>query len=150
MIAALTFFGLVALPDGWFKRIDRTYAERCASWAAFAHWTEDFPRLKDDPPATLDLWKRILVYGVAFGTADRMIDSGRIPAPVAEASASSGGWSTYVFAGSFNSASFNGSSFSSSFASQVAPESSSSGGGGGFSGGGGGGGFSGGGGGGSW
>ena len=149
-VAALTFFALAALPDTWFKRIDRTYVDRCASWRAFAHWTEDFPRLKDDPPATLDLWKRILVYGVAFGTADRMIESGRIPAPVTEASSTSGGWSTYVFAGSFESSSFDGSSFSSGFASQVAPESSSSGGGGGFSGGGGGGGFSGGGGGGSW
>ena len=35
-------------------------------------------------PATLDLWKRILVFGVAFGTAKRLIDSGRIPAPVLE------------------------------------------------------------------
>jgi uncharacterized membrane protein len=149
VLAGLTFFALAALPDTWFKRIDRAYVDRCASWRAFAHWTEDFPRLKDDPPATLDLWKRILVYGVAFGTADRMIESGRIPAPVTEASRTSDGWSAYVFAGSFNSSSFNGAAFSSSFASQVAPESSSSGGGGGFSGGGGGG-FSGGGGGGSW
>ncbi len=148
-LAGLTFAILAALPDVWFKRIDRAYVDRCASWAAFAHWTEDFPRLKDDPPATLELWKRILVYGVAFGTADRMIASGRIPTPVGEASRTADGWSAYIFSGSVQSSAFNGASFSSGFASQVAPESSSSGGGGGFSGGGGGG-FSGGGGGGSW
>ena len=58
-------------------------------------------------------------------------------------------WSAYAFTGGFDGAGLSGSSFSSGFASQVAPPaSSSSGGGGGFSGGGGG--FSGGGGGGSW
>jgi len=70
-----------------------------------------------------------------------------IPAPVAESSGLDGHWSSAAFAGSLSHSSFDGGSFSSGFASQVAPE-SSSGGGGGFSGGGGG--FSGGGGGGSW
>jgi uncharacterized membrane protein len=148
-IAAATVIGLSAFSDTRFKRLDADHAERTDRWQAFAHWTEDFPRLSDDPPATLELWKRILVYGVAFGTAERMIASGRIPAPVMEASSSSGNWSSYAFVGGFSSGAFDGSSFSSSFASQVAPQSSSSGGGGGFSGGGGGG-FSGGGGGGSW
>jgi hypothetical protein len=77
-----------------------------------------------------------------------MIDSGRIPAPVAADADASGHWGSYALAGSLSHGSFDGSAFSSSFSSQVAPESSSSGGGGGFSGGGGG--FSGGGGGGSW
>jgi uncharacterized membrane protein len=149
ILAALTFFGLAGLNDTWFKRVDSAHAERVAKWKAFEHWTNDFPRLKDDPPQTLELWKRILVYGVAFGTADRMIKSGRIPAPVAEASSNSGLWTAYAFSSGFNSAAFNAGSFSSGFASQVKPESSSGGGGGGFSGGGGGG-FSGGGGGGAW
>jgi uncharacterized membrane protein len=149
ILAALTFFGLASLNDTMFKRVDPEHTDRVARWKSFEHWTKDFPRLKDDPPQTLDLWKRILVYGVAFGTADRMIESGRIPAPVAEASSDSGLWTAYAFSSGFNSASFSGSSFSSGFASQVAPESSSGGGGGSFSGGGGGG-FSGGGGGGAW
>jgi uncharacterized membrane protein len=91
----------------------------------------------------------VLVYGVAFGTAERMIASGRIPAPVVADASSGGHWSAYAFTGGFSGSGFDGSGFSSGFSSQVAPESSSSGGGGGFSGGGGGG-FSGGGGGGSW
>ncbi len=150
LLGIVTLIGIGSVPGRLLRRIDAKHRERTAQWGAFAHWTEDFPRLDDDPPQTLELWKRIMVYGVAFGTAERMIKSGRIPEPVMEASASAGGWSSYAFAGSFNHDGFDGGSFSSGFASQVAPQSSSTGGGGGFSGGGGGGGFSGGGGGGSW
>ena len=132
-------------PSNWLRRLDPTARERNERWTAFKRWTEDFPRLDDDPPATLKLWRRILVYAVAFGTAERVAKSGRIPAPVAAEAASSGVWTSYAIGAGFGH-SFSG--FSSGFASQVAPESSSSGSGG-FSGGGGGG-FSGGGGGGAW
>lgn len=149
-IGIATFVAVILWPGRHLKRVALDYRERSARWQAFARWTEDFPRLEDDPPATLELWKRILVYGVAFGTADRMIASGRIPVPVTESASTSAHWSTYAFAGGLGDSSFDGSAFSSGFASQVAPPaSSSSGGGGGFSGGGGGG-SSGGGGGGSW
>ncbi len=148
-MGAVTLIAILAVPADRLRRLDPEHRERAARWQSFERWTEDFPRLSDDPPATLALWKRILVYGVAFGTAERMISSGRIPEPVvASASDGTSGWYAYAFTGSFVGSSFDGSSFGSSFASQVAPQSSSSGGGGGFSGGGGG--FSGGGGGGSW
>jgi uncharacterized membrane protein YgcG len=131
-------------PSNWLRRLDPAARERNERWSAFEKWTRDFPRLEDDPPATLKLWRRILVYAIAFGTAERVAESGRIPAPVAEEAASTGLWTSYAIAsGSFGSG-FDG--FSSGFASQVAPESSSGSGGGG----GGGGGFSGGGGGGAW
>lgn len=135
-------------PHNRLRRLAVESRKRSAEWQAFARWTRDFPRLEDDPPATLALWKRILVYGVAFGTADRMIKSGRIPAPVVAEASNDGYWTYYAFSGYLGASSLDGSSFGSSFASQVAPQSSSSGGGGGFSGGGGG--FSGGGGGGGW
>ncbi len=129
-------------PANWLRRLDPVARERNQRWSAFAKWTADFPRLDDDPPATLKLWRRILVYAVAFGTAERVARSGRIPAPVLAEASSTGLWTSYaITSGSFGSG-FDG--FSSGFASQVAPESSSSGGGGG------GGGFSGGGGGGAW
>ena len=147
----VTFLVTVMWPKNRLRRMAPEHGARSARWQSFARWTEDFPRLRDDPPATLDLWKRILVFGVAFGTADRMIASGRIPTPVTEVASTQTHWSSYAFAGGLAHGSFDGTSFSSGFASQVAPPaSSSSGGGGGFSGGGGGGGFSGGGGGGSW
>ena len=149
IVAFVTVFGILAVPATRFKRVSAEYIQRTEGWRAFAHWTQDFPRLSDDPPATLELWKRILVYGVAFGTAERMIASGRIPAPVVTDATAGTHWSSYAFVGGFSDSTFDGSSFSSGFSSQVAPVSSSTGGGGGFSGGGGGG-FSGGGGGGSW
>jgi uncharacterized membrane protein len=138
---------MTAPPSIWFKRLSTESRLRSARWRSFEHWTRDFPRLKDDPPATLKLWRRILVYAVAFGTAERVAKSGRIPAPVAEEAQRGEYWTSYAFYGGSFGSSFN--SFGSGFSSQVAPQSSSSGGGGGFSGGGGGG-FSGGGGGGAW
>ena len=131
---------LMSAPTVWLKRLAIAPRERSARWRAFEHWTHDFPRLKDDPPATLELWRRILVYAIAFGTAERIAESGRIPEPVA--AEADGMWAGYAAHNTMHWASFN--SFSSGFSSQVAPQ-SSSGGGGGFSGGGGGG-FSGGGG----
>jgi uncharacterized membrane protein len=147
MVAGLVFVYL--LPERHLKRMNTQSRHKNAEWNAFARWTKDFPRLADDPPATLLLWRRIIVYAVAFGTADRLIGSGRIPEPVVEEAMSSGIW-LYPQMSAMDSGitpSFDG--FASGFASQVAPEASSSGGGGGgFSGGGGG--FSGGGGGGAW
>jgi uncharacterized membrane protein len=149
LIGVVVLLFIAASAGTTLKRLAPSYRERSSKWQAFQQWTEDFPRLEDDPPATLELWKRILIFGVAFGTADRMIESGRIPAPVMESS-TAGTWNGYMFTGGSTGGgggSFDFGGFSSGFASQVAPE-SSSGGGGGFSGGGGGG--SGGGGGGSW
>ena len=147
MVAGLLF--IYILPKRHLKRMNTASRVKSAEWNAFAQWTKDFPRLSDDPPATLKLWRRIIVYGVAFGTADRLIGSGRIPEPVVEEAMSSGLW-LYPHMSGMNAGitpSFDG--FASGFASQVAPQASSSGGGGGgFSGGGGG--FSGGGGGGAW
>jgi uncharacterized membrane protein len=145
-VAGLAFIYL--LPATWLKRMNPASRERNLKWNAFARWTKDFPRLSDDPPATLKLWRRIMVYAVAFGTAERLIGSGRIPEPVVEEASATGLWIGPQFSGMNTGviASFDG--FASGFAGQVAPQSSSSGGGGGFSGGGGG--SSGGGGGGAW
>ena len=118
------------------KRVDLAHRQRTSKWEAFARWTDDFPRLKDDPPATLTLWKKILIYGVAFGTADRMIKSGRIPEPVTTSSERDLG--RLLVRRRIRQRRLQRNSFSSGFSSQVAPE-STSGGGGGFCGGGGGG-----------
>ncbi len=146
-IAGLLFIYL--LPANSLRRLDPASRARHAQWNAFAQWTRDFPRLSDDPPATLKLWRRILVYAVAFGTAEKVIASGRIPEPVMREATTSGVWLVPHLGGVHSGVTPSFDGFASSFASQVAPQaSSSSGGGGGFSGGGGG--FSGGGGGGAW
>ncbi len=144
--AVLGLLFVYFLPSTMYKRLDPAARERGARWAAFRRWTDDFPRLDDDPPATLKLWRSILVYAVAFGTAEKVAKSGRIPPPVGEEATNTGSWTAFALYGGVWSSDFN--SFGSGFSSQVAPQSSSSGGGGGFSGGGGG--FSGGGGGGAW
>jgi uncharacterized membrane protein YgcG len=144
--AVLGLLFVYLFPRTMYKRLDPAARERGALWAAFRRWTDDFPRLDDDPPATLKLWRSILVYAVAFGTAEAVAKSGRIPAPVGEEATSTGSWTAFALYGGAWNSDFN--SFGSGFSSQVAPESSSSSGGGGFSGGGGG--FSGGGGGGAW
>jgi uncharacterized membrane protein YgcG len=145
-VAGLLFIYL--LPATSLKRLDPAGRARHAQWNAFKRWTKDFPRLSDDPPATLALWRRILVYAVAFGTAERVIASGRIPEPVMREATTSGVWLVPHLGGIHTGVTPSFEGFASSFSSQVAPQSSSGGGGGGFSGGGGG--FSGGGGGGAW
>jgi uncharacterized membrane protein YgcG len=145
-LAGMLFIYL--LPATWLKRLDRASRARHAQWNAFERWTRDFPRLADDPPATLTLWRRILVYAVAFGTAEKVIASGRIPEPVMREATTSGVWLVPHLGGVHSGVTPSFEGFASGFSSQVAPQSSSGGGGGGFSGGGGG--FSGGGGGGAW
>jgi hypothetical protein len=146
-VAGLLFIFL--LPAAELKRLDPASRNRHAQWNAFARWTRDFPRLSDDPPATLKVWRRILVYAVAFGTAEKVIASGRIPEPVMAEATASNVWVVPHLSGMNSGVTPSFEGFASSFTSQVAPEaSSSSGGGGGFSGGGGG--SSGGGGGGAW
>ena len=145
-LAGMLFIYL--LPATWLKRLDPESRARHAQWNAFERWTRDFPRLSDDPPATLSFWRRILVYAVAFGTAEKVIASGRIPEPVMREATTSGVWLVPHMGGVHSGVTPSFDGFASGFSSQVAPQSSSGGGGGGFSGGGGG--FSGGGGGGAW
>ena len=67
-IGVITLLVVMAYPRNRLRRLAPEYAERSSKWQSFERWTRDFPTLKDDPPATLELWKRILVFGVAFGT----------------------------------------------------------------------------------
>jgi uncharacterized membrane protein len=112
-----------------------TEAER---WDAFRRYLTDFPRLEDAPPASLELWERYLVYGIAFGIAERVLQAAQLYMPEALHQASSIYWiSPTGDLGSGPSALGIG-DLSSGFGSALAPPSSGSHGfGGGFSGGGG-------------
>ncbi len=61
-------------------------------WEAFRRYLTDFPRLQDAPPATLALWERLLVYGIAFGIAERVLQAAHLAMPEALAQASSIYW----------------------------------------------------------
>ena len=50
-------------------------------WDAFRRYLTDFPRLQEAPPATLELWERFLVYGIAFGIAERVLQGAQLHMP---------------------------------------------------------------------
>ncbi len=148
-LAALTFFVLAALPDTWFKRIDRAYVDRCASWRGFRALDRGLPAPQGRP--TGDARAVEANPRLRGGLRHRRPHDRVRPDPGAgRRGVADVRWLERIrLRRLVQQQLVQRRGFSSSFASQVAPESSSSGGGGGFSGGGGGG-FSGGGGGGSW
>jgi len=137
--AALLVFALTRVKM-WRRRskAGMTEAER---WEAFRRYLTDFPRLQEAPPATLELWERFLVYGIAFGIAERVLQGAHLHMPEELHNQSTIYWiSPTGDLGSGPSALAIG-DLASGFGSALAPPSSGSGGfGGGFSGGGGGGG----------
>ena len=124
----------------WRRRSPKIEQE-AERWEAFRRYLTDFPRLQDAPPTSLELWERYLVYGIAFGIAERVLQGAQLYMPEELHQASNIYWiSPTGDLGSGPSALGIG-DLSSGFGSALAPPSSGSGGfGGGFSGGGGGGG----------
>ncbi len=117
------------------SREAETEAER---WEAFRRYLTDFPRLGEAPPASLALWERYLVYGIAFGIAERVLQAAHLHMPEQLAQASSIYWISPGGDLGSGATSMSIGDLSSGFGSALAPPSSGSGGGGGgFSGGGG-------------
>jgi uncharacterized membrane protein len=112
-----------------------------ARWQAFRRYLNDFSRMEESPPASLALWEQFLVYGIALGVTEQVLEAVRLNAPPEVAERSS-----FYSPGIVGSISgpyvFSFSSLEHDFSEAFTPISSSgsgSGGGGGFSGGGGGG-----------
>ena len=109
-------------------------------WDAFRRYLTDFPRLDEAPPATLELWERYLVYGIAFGIAERVLQGAQLHMPEAMHQTSSVYWISSGGDLGSGATSLSIGDLASGFGSALAPPNSGSGGGGGgFSGGGGGG-----------
>jgi uncharacterized membrane protein len=105
-------------------------------WLAFKRYLEDFSRLEEAPSMSLALWEDYLVYGIALGVAEDVLEAARLGAP-GEVDQSSLYWyGTHGYGGHSSNAI---SGIESALNGAFTPP-SSSGGGGGFSGGGGGGG----------
>ena len=124
----------IATPRTVFNRRTREAALLGDRWDAFRRFLDDFPRFADAVPVQIEIWERLLVYGIAFGLADKILDEAKLRLPEEVLASSPMGptfwiipWGGDDWAGGL----------SSSFAPPPSP-SSSSGGGGGFSGGGGG------------
>ena len=75
-----------------WRRRSRDAAVEAERWDAFRRYLQDFPRLQEAPPATLALWERLLVYGIAFGIAERVLQAAHMAMPEAMAQASSLYW----------------------------------------------------------
>ena len=140
IVNAVVFGGALLNRRLWRRRSPAAQAE-AERWEAFRRYLTDFPRLAEAPPATLELWERFLVYGIAFGIAERVLQGAQLHMPEALAQASSLYWiSPHGGLGS-GPTSLGIGDLAAGFGSALAPPSSGSGGfGGGFSGGGGGGG----------
>ena len=75
-----------------WRRRSRDGEVEAERWEAFRRYLTDFPRLQEAPPATLALWERFLVYGIAFGIADRVLQAAHLEMPEELAQASSIYW----------------------------------------------------------
>src|SRR5690606_4350242 len=115
-------------------------ALEAARWEAFRRYLTDFSRLEEAPVISLDLWDRYLVYAIAFGVAEEVLEQARLHAPPELEQTSSIYWyGNYGYSGGSTQNAFAGITSALSGACVPPPSSSGSGGGGGFSGGGGGG-----------
>ncbi|HEY7380987.1 MAG TPA: DUF2207 domain-containing protein, partial [Gaiella sp.] len=64
-----------------WRRRSRDAEVEAQRWEAFRRYLTDFPRLHEAPPATLALWERFLVYGIAFGIAERVLQAAHLYMP---------------------------------------------------------------------
>ncbi|MBD0330714.1 MAG: DUF2207 domain-containing protein, partial [Thermoleophilia bacterium] len=88
---SLTLVGAAAAVPVWRRRSGAAQQE-AERWEAFRRFLADFPRLEDAPPASLELWERYLVYGIAFGLAERVLQAAHLHMPPALHEASSVYW----------------------------------------------------------
>jgi len=64
----------------WVRRTQKG-ALLHARWQAFRRYLTDFSRMEEAPPASLALWEQFLVYGIALGVAEQVLDAARLQAP---------------------------------------------------------------------
>jgi uncharacterized membrane protein len=88
--AAIVAIGLSRGPL-WRRRSPAAQQE-AERWEAFRRYLTDFPRLDLAPPSSLQLWERLLVYGIAFGIADRVLEGAHLHMPEELHNASSIYW----------------------------------------------------------
>jgi uncharacterized membrane protein YgcG len=122
---------LLVLPASMWRRTRPDLQASAEAWEGFRRYLNDFPRLADKPADTLPLWESYLVYGIAFGIAERVLEAAKVSFP--------GISNSSVYAPALYVSSFSASSFGSSLGGAFPSPSSGSGGGGGSFGGGGGG-----------
>ena len=69
------------LPARVWRRRGPELQASAERWEAFRRYLRDFPRLAEKPADSLPLWEHYLIYGIAFGLADRVLEAARIQFP---------------------------------------------------------------------
>ncbi|MBN2112611.1 MAG: DUF2207 domain-containing protein, partial [Acidimicrobiia bacterium] len=64
----------------WVRRSPAGALE-AARWQAFRRYLADFSRLQEAPAISLTLWEEFLVYAIAFGVAEDVLEAARLHAP---------------------------------------------------------------------
>lgn len=131
---ALNAVVVLLLPASMWRRRGPTLQASAEGWEGFRRYLNDFPRLADKPADTLPLWESYLVYGIAFGIAERVLEAAKVDFP---AISTSSVYAPALYVSSFNTASF-ASGLGGAFGSPSSGGSGGGGGGGSFGGGGGG------------
>ena len=80
LVNAAIIIGALTQRKLWRRRSQAGEVE-AERWEAFRRYLTDFPRLQEAPPATLALWERLLVYGIAFGIAERVLQAAHMAMP---------------------------------------------------------------------
>jgi uncharacterized membrane protein YgcG len=132
---ALNAVVVLLLPASMWRRRGPKLQASAEGWEGFRRYLDDFPRLADKPADTLPLWESYLVYGIAFGIAERVLAAARVDFP---AISTSSVYAPALYVSTFDTASF-ASGLGGAFGSPSSGSSGGGGGGGGSFGGGGGG-----------
>ncbi len=80
VLNVLIFGGFAAVRKGWVRRT-RGGALLAERWEAFRRYLRDFSRLEEAPAISLELWDRFLVYAIALGVAEEVLEAARLRAP---------------------------------------------------------------------
>ena len=78
---ALNALVLLLLPAPMWRRRRPALQASAEQWEGFRRYLDDFPRLADKPADTLPLWERYLIYGIAFGIAERVLEAAKVSFP---------------------------------------------------------------------
>jgi uncharacterized membrane protein len=76
----LGMLGFLIAKRGWERRT-REAATTAARWSGFKRFLTDFAGMKEAVPGSIEIWERFLVYGIAFGVADRVLAAAQLKAP---------------------------------------------------------------------
>ena len=71
----------IATPRTVFNRRTREAALLGDRWTHSAASSTTFPRFADAVPVQIEIWERLLVYGIAFGLADKILDEAKLRLP---------------------------------------------------------------------